>query len=196
MYITGGIYKSRKLITLNNRYLRPTSNKVRQSLFNVIIHRFSFYDWNTESNILDAFAGSGIVALEAISRGIKEATLIEEDKDICNQIHYNIDNLLPRKSINIVNDSFFNTNFNQSKFKLFFFDPPFFKNYCNLAIEKVFDEKLYLKDSLIVCETEKDYKFNENLDKYIISKKVYGKIKISFFYNLGSSKKTFNVLKR
>ena len=72
MVVTGGTFRSRKIVTINSNHLRPTSNKVRQSIFNVLVHKFNFNSWKADEAMLDAFAGSGAVTIEAISRGIKK----------------------------------------------------------------------------------------------------------------------------
>ena len=180
MNITGGKFKSRKIDTIKNNLLRPTTNKLRQSIFNILIHRFDFCTWNTQSNMLDPFSGSGSVSLEAISRGIRKATLIEKNKFIYKLICDNLKKLKLSESTNVINKDFFDIKDFQEKFKLFFFDPPYYKNYCNLSIEKILDEKIYISNAIIICETEKGYKFLSAYKKFFLIKKVYGNLQISF----------------
>ena len=77
--ITGGTLNSRLLTFINDDSLKPTKSYIRQSIFNVIkIHR--------DMICLDLFCGSGILSAEAISRGAKKSTLIENNLNTCKQI--------------------------------------------------------------------------------------------------------------
>ena len=180
MLITGGKFKSRKISTIRNNIVRPTSNKVRQSIFNVLIHRFEFNNWRYRNQMLDAFAGSGIISFESISRNIRKSTLIEEDDVVYKNILINVRELNLEDKVTIFNKSFFDIISFDTKFKLFYLDPPYYKNLCNTSLEKIFDEKLYKKKAIIVCETEKSFKFNLSFKKYLIFNKIYGSIKISY----------------
>ena len=66
-------------MTIKNKNLRPTSNKIRQAIFNVLTHKLDLDSWKEKSFMLDAFAGTGIVSFEAISRGLFSTTLVEKD---------------------------------------------------------------------------------------------------------------------
>ena len=76
MQITGGYLKSRKIDSPRTSNVRPTLSQVRESIFSVL---FSMMDFEGRS-FLDAFAGSGIMGFEALSRGFGQAAFIEKDK--------------------------------------------------------------------------------------------------------------------
>ena len=67
MIITSGILKFKKIKSIKNKNLRPTSNKIRQAIFNVLTHKLDLDSWKEKSFMLDAFAGTGIVSFEAIA---------------------------------------------------------------------------------------------------------------------------------
>ena len=75
MRIVGGIYKGRTLLEFKGQEIRPTSDMVRESLFNIL--QFKIVD----KSFLDVFAGTGAVGIEAISRGAKKALLNDYSKD-------------------------------------------------------------------------------------------------------------------
>ena len=79
MIITTGSLKFKKIKALKNSTLRPTSNKVRQAIFNILRHKLKMDEWKQTAFMLDAFAGTGAVSFEALSRGVSESTLIEKD---------------------------------------------------------------------------------------------------------------------
>ena len=82
MIITTGIYKFKKIHTLKSHKLRPTSNKIRNAIFNILVNKYTMSSWSEKAHLLDAFAGSGIVAIEGLSRNINKVTLIEADSTV------------------------------------------------------------------------------------------------------------------
>src|SRR4051812_33686826 len=85
MRIISGKYKSRKLLAPKGDMTRPTSDRARESLFNVLNNLIEFED----SVVLDLFAGSGAFAFEALSRGAKEVLLVEKDRRASEAINAN-----------------------------------------------------------------------------------------------------------
>ena len=75
--------------------------------------------------MLDAFAGTGIVSFEAISRGIYHSTLIEKDMEIYDTLLDNIKNLNINNNTNTINENFFNLKSLPYKYNLVFLDPPY-----------------------------------------------------------------------
>ena len=66
MIITTGIYKFKKIHTLKSHKLRPTSNKIRNAVFNILVNKYIMSSWSAKAHLLDAFSGSGIVAIEGL----------------------------------------------------------------------------------------------------------------------------------
>ena len=122
MRITSGKYKSR--IITGPKGIRPTQGKVRKALFDILgyIEGLSF---------LELFAGSGAVGLEAISRGVKDLTLVEYNRDCLMAIKKNIESLkvksctLYPKEVNQAIKALYNQG---KKFDIIFMDPPYYKN--------------------------------------------------------------------
>lgn len=179
MRVLSGNLKSKRIDSLEIKNLRPTSSRVRQSIFNILLHRFNWLERLNYISILEPFAGTGSVSLEAISRGANKATLIEKDKSIFMSLKENIKKLNLQQSIEIKNIDFFKVN-DLKKYNFFFLDPPYYKNLANLALEKIFDEKLILENSIILCETEKNYRFLNKLNNKVCFIRYYGKLKLSF----------------
>ena len=91
MRIVGGCFKGRELRSFSstkNASLRPTSDRVKESVFNILTHKFkvNFYG----INVLDLFAGTGSLGLEALSRGAKAVTFVERDNFACSIILDNV----------------------------------------------------------------------------------------------------------
>tara|TARA_B100001989_G_C24380769_1_gene384177 strand:- start:93 stop:647 length:555 start_codon:yes stop_codon:yes gene_type:complete len=181
MKINTGIYKFKNILTPKNNKLRPTSNKVRNAVFNILINKYMMTDWSSNAHLLDAFCGSGIITIEALSRNIKRATSIESDTFIFKSIQKNIEELNLTEKVKLINNDFFNTNLTKNEFSIVYLDPPYLSNHTNLAIKKILDEKALKKDAIIVSETNKNYKYDQYLHKYITTQKKYGNTSISFF---------------
>ena len=180
MIITTGIYKFKKIHTLKSHKLRPTSNKIRNAIFNILVNKYIMNTWSAKAHLLDAFSGSGIVAIEGLSRNINKVTLIEADSTVFEYLKKNIETLDLKKKVNLINDDFFNTRLTKNEYFLVYLDPPYLKNFTNLAIKKILDEKALKKGAIIVSETDKNYKYDKYLNQYISTQKKYGNTLITF----------------
>ena len=180
MKITTGIYKFKKIHTLKSNKLRPTSNKIRNAVFNILVNKYMMSTWSTKAHLLDAFSGSGIIAIEGLSRNINKATLIEADSAIFENLQKNVEELNLKKKVNLINDDFFNISLTKNEFFIVYLDPPYLKNFTNLAIKKILDERALKKGAIIISETYKNYKYDEDLNQYISTQKKYGNTLITF----------------
>lgn len=153
--IIGGKWRRQKLAFANIVELRPTPDRVRETVFNWL----SFDIVNKKT--LDLFAGSGSLSFEALSRGAKHAVLIEKSKKQCdflltNKKILNIDN------IDIINQDALDYLKNaKNKFDIIFLDPPFAKNLITTTLKELTDKRLILKQAKIYLETE--YKITHDL---------------------------------
>lgn len=96
--VISGQFKNRRIPVINKKELRPTTDQMRETLFNWLYKNIE------KSNCLDCFSGSGALAIEAISRKAKTVTLLEIDKNLINQIKNTI------KKINISKIKIIHTN--------------------------------------------------------------------------------------
>ena len=181
MKITTGIYKFKKIHALKSHKLRPTSNKIRNAVFNILVNKYMMSSWSTKAHLLDAFSGSGIIAIEGLSRSINKATLIEADGAIFENLQKNVEELNIKKKVNLINGDFFNTSLTKNEYFIVYLDPPYLKNFTNLAIKKILDEKALKKGAIIVSETNKNYKYDKYLNQYLSTQKKYGNTLITFF---------------
>ena len=115
MKITTGIYKFKKIYIQKGHKVRPTSNKIRNAVFNILINKYMMSNWSAKAHLLDAFSGSGIVAIEGLSRKINKATLIEADSNIYENLQKNIEALDLKKKVNLINNDFFNTSLTKNE---------------------------------------------------------------------------------
>ncbi|MDM8568193.1 16S rRNA (guanine(966)-N(2))-methyltransferase RsmD [Thiotrichales bacterium HSG1] len=147
--IIAGQWRGRKLIVLDKPNLRPTPNRLRETLFN----------WLTPhlpgSKCLDVFAGSGALGIEAASRGAKWVLLVEKEIDIAKNLHQHLITL-NSKNINVkqIDAVKFLQKESPEMFDIIFLDPPFEQNLlipcCNLL------ELCLNKPAHIYLETNKN----------------------------------------
>jgi 16S rRNA (guanine966-N2)-methyltransferase len=92
MRIIAGTHRGRRIAAPKGRETRPTSDRVRENAFNLI-------GPVDDAEVLDLFAGSGAMGLEALSRGAAHATFVEQDRDACKVIGENLDHLGLRATV-------------------------------------------------------------------------------------------------
>ena len=159
--IISGDFRGRKFSFPEVDGLRPTSGKIRETLFNWL--QFDILN----KTVLDPFAGSGALSLEAISRGAKEVYVIEKDRKVYEKLKSNF-NFLDRDQYTIINEDAMTHLATPSKqsFDLVFLDPPFAKNLLLETIEKLLNNHYINSHSQIYIESE--YKITEdNLNSII-----------------------------
>jgi 16S rRNA (guanine966-N2)-methyltransferase len=91
MRIVGGKFRGRTLAGPNSNAIRPTSDRLRESIFNILVHAYG--DPITDARVMDLFAGTGALGLEALSRGAKFALFVEESVEARGIIRQNIETL-------------------------------------------------------------------------------------------------------
>ena len=132
MKVIAGKYKGRTINTINNRSTRPMLGVAREGIFNSL--QFSFEN----SEVLDLFAGSGSMGIEALSRGAKYVTFIDNSIDCINQIKKNLKEY--EKDYSVINLDV--TNYISeiiNSYNIIFYDPPFeyLSEKVNLDIEEL-----------------------------------------------------------
>lgn len=145
--IIGGLYKGKKIKVLNVDDLRPTSNRLRESLFNVL--QFDIKG----AKCLDAFAGSGALGIEALSRGAEETIFIEKDLKAYQQLQKTLQGLKTTHAKLIHQDTCAFLESCQQKFDVIFIDPPFQLDLWKECIERITQKQLLNPQGLIYLES-------------------------------------------
>ena len=177
MRIISGACRGRKLVQIQGTDIRPTSDRVREALFNIIGPGIR------GKRVLDMFAGTGALGIEALSRGAESAVFLEAAQSSCNVIKRNIDLCKMADHARIICHDLINASlpvFHQP-FDLIFMDPPYSKGYPGQVLGKSgFFELLAPGAILIVEQSAKeslDYPVN-SLDKYL--EKKYSRTTLTF----------------
>jgi 16S rRNA (guanine966-N2)-methyltransferase len=147
--IISGQYRGRKLPVLMAEGLRPTTDRVKETVFNWLM------PYIQDATCLDCFAGSGGLGFEAMSRGASSVTLVELNKSAAQQLKAN-QTLLNAERMQVVQQNALDfLQKNQQSFSLVFIDPPFRKGLAQQSAE-LLAEKGLTDDALIYVEMEAD----------------------------------------
>lgn len=182
MRIIGGKYKGRRLQSPLSSHIRPTSDRLRESLFNMIMHG-PYPDING-ARVLDMFAGTGAFGLEALSRGAAHVTFLDKDPCSIKIIRQNVSMLNVAELTTIECSDATRSPTNTGCYEIIFLDPPYDKNLIAPALEVLQLHSLINEDSLVIveCSNNEDIVLNGFLE--IFSEKIF---KINRVYFLKKS---------
>ena len=136
MNITGGKYNGQKIIAPDENITRPTLSKIRMSVFNTLYSMINFEG----ASFLDMYAGSGIMGLEALSRGFGETVEIEKNKKIFETIKSNYKKYEKECTFKLINSDSIKTCSNMDKiFDVVYIDPPYFNQIYEQSLAAVKD---------------------------------------------------------
>ncbi|GAA0734750.1 16S rRNA (guanine(966)-N(2))-methyltransferase RsmD [Clostridium oceanicum] len=180
MRIISGSARGRKILSPESRVTRPTLDRIKESIFNIIQNRVY------GSKVLDVFAGTGSLGLEAASRGAEFSYLIDRSPETYPLLRKNIENLKFEdicKSFNM--DSYEGLKeFSRRNivFDLIFVDPPYAKEMIPPAIKIIEEEGLLQKNGLIVSKIDSKEEIYEGSEKIkLVRHKKYGNTTICFY---------------
>ena len=183
MRIISGFLKGKKMFFLKSLVTRPLRDFVKESTFNIIKHSNLIKFSLEHSNVLDLYSGVGSFGIECISRGVRNVTFVEKDKEALNALKNNIESLkIKTKSIVIESKiaSFLSKNKKKIKYEIIFFDPPFAESYFIEELKIIKKLDIYSTNHLIIIHREENTedKLSELLNILMIKK--YGRSKIIF----------------
>ena len=167
MNITGGKFKGQKIAVPDEKITRPTLSKVRMSVFNTLQSIIEFEG----SSFLDMFSGSGVMALEALSRGFTNVTAIEKHPKAAAVIRSNFSKFSPAPNL-ITGDRLKILPKLNRNFDIIYIDPPYFSGVYETALDAV---KNFA--DIVILEHVIDVEIN-NFE--LIKQKKYGDKYISF----------------
>ncbi|SKA92313.1 16S rRNA (guanine(966)-N(2))-methyltransferase RsmD [Caloramator quimbayensis] len=180
MRIITGIAKGRKIKVPEGNNTRPTLDRVKESIFNIVNNRIP------DSFILDLFAGSGNLGLECISRGSKSCIFCEKNKTAFSYLKENVINLGFNSNCELYNhDAFFvlkKCAQRNLKFDIIFLDPPYGRNLIIESLKNIDCYNLLDTNGIIITEYDENDIIPDKIGhftKYRTEK--YGRVRISFW---------------
>ena len=152
MRVISGVAKGQKLISPKGLDTRPTSDRVKEALFNIVSSRV------LEARVLDLYAGSGALGIEALSRGARRAVFVDSSAKAVDAIHKNLSKTaLSKKAmvLEMTTQNFLKNFISQSEqFELIFLDPPYKigSNVLNSIFKELVASNIINNDGLVVLE--------------------------------------------
>lgn len=178
MRIIGGKYRSRVLAEFSGEDVRPTSDRAKESLFNILALKMQ------GARVLDLFAGSGSLGLESLSRGAKEVVFNDFSKDSLAIVKKNLTALkipVNGEETKVTQSDYLSCiSVMRGKFDIIFLDPPYRFGYGQKALEMIAQRGLLSENGIAVYERDRAFEGEiDGLEKY--DERKYGKTFITFF---------------
>ena len=189
MRIISGKAKGTKLYTLEGTNTRPTLDRVKESIFNIIQNDIE------DAEILDLFAGSGAIGLEFLSRGARNAVLCDKSKDATEIIKRNVQKTHMEEKTQILNLDF-ETCLDKVKnrqFDIIYIDPPYVTKYILKSIEKIIAQGNLKKEGIMILETDDEQRILREIESEevrIVDKRKYGRARRDFAYTAYKRRRT------
>lgn len=176
MRVITGIARGRRLVTPEGDDVRPTTDKVKEAIFSAVQFRLE------DAYVLDLFAGSGQMGIEALSRGAKRAIFVDNSRKSLNCINENLHNTkLDKFSEVISRDSFDYIRLTARRFDIIILDPPYRHGYINELLPLAADK--LLPGGCIICEYEADADVPDAPENTFLKKTYkYGRINVSIYF--------------
>ena len=181
MRVISGTARGTKLNSIDSLATRPTLDRVKESLFNIIRDKIE------DSTVLDLFAGSGAIGIEFLSRGAKEAVFCEKSHKATQMIYKNIE-----KTRFINKSKVYEQDYKKcldelkkenKKIDVVFIDPPYKEDLAVKAVEKIISLDLLNKNGIIIVETDEDKRDLKELEKIpveVYDLRKYGRVYLIF----------------
>ncbi len=176
MRIISGIRRGHKLHDFQGQDVRPTTDRVKEAIFNLI------QGYIPQSRVLDMFAGSGALSFEALSRGAEFSVLIDCDRRSVELIKKNI-NELKFNDICIVKEMscMDYAKISNESFDIIFLDPPYNKGFIEPVLNLISENELLSRDGIIVLESDNtDFK-SDFCGLRMIKQRRYGRTFVTIY---------------
>lgn len=177
MRIVGGKWRGKKLLSPKDNHTRPTADRHRESLFNMLDH---LVDWS-DLSVLDAFAGTGALGIEALSRGAAHATFIENHRFAIPVLEQNMH--IADTSCTTLIKRCITSFIPPTPFDLIFLDPPYYENLAADALQQA--TQWIHGASIIVLESDPKNVPNTPDTLKVLKEKVYKHTGFYFYTALG-----------
>lgn len=176
MRIISGSKRGRKLISFEGESIRPTTDRVKESMFNLIC------DYVYDSSVLDLFGGSGALALEALSRGAANAVLVDVDKRSLDVIKKNIELTgfsENAKTVEMRAELFLERT--KEKFDMIFLDPPYNRGFIAPIVNAIVQRNVLKEDGIVILESDFGDEHGEFDGLEMLKQRKYGRTYITVY---------------
>lgn len=170
MKITSGIYKGSKIKAPDEKIVRPTLSQMREAIFNTL---YSIIDFEGKV-FLDMFAGSGIIGLEALSRGFERVVAMEQNIKVARVLKENYENIKLKPNL-IIGDSLKKCAKLDEQFDVIYIDPPYFSGVYEKCLKTIKQNSLLNDKGIVILEHANEVGWKDIGFKLIKQKKYSNK---------------------
>ena len=181
MRVISGKAKGTKLYSIESKKTRPTLDRVKESLFNILQNRLQ------DANVLDLFSGSGAIGIEFLSRGAKCAYMCDKSYDAIEIARKNIIKTKLLENAKLINKDYIkcleDLKKQNIKFDIVFLDPPYETEFAIEACKKIIQFDLLEKEAIIIIETDQENREKsklKDLDIEVYDCRKYGRVCLIF----------------
>lgn len=176
MRIISGSRRGHKLLEFSGQDVRPTTDRVKESIFNII------QGFVPDARVLDMFCGSGALSFEALSRGAADAVCLDIDARSIDIIRKNAAALKFEDKCEILNISCFDyISRNKRKFDIIFLDPPYNKGFIEPVLEMIVKENVLSDDGIVMLESDSTDFHSEIEGLTVYRQRRYGRTYITVY---------------
>lgn len=177
--VISGSARGLKLNTPGDDRVRPTTDRVKESMFNIV------QDWVYDSQVLDLFAGSGALGIEALSRGASQAVFCDNSLDSIKIIKSNIEKARVVDRSQIVSGDFKrclrDMEAKNQSFDMIFVDPPYYKGLFEEVLDIIRSCKILKKDGIVIVEHDAKKPIGQVEGLGVYKEKKYGITMLTFY---------------
>ena len=172
MRVITGTARGRRLKEPSNMDIRPTTDQVKEALFNII-------QFDVEGRkVLDLFAGTGQLGIEALSRGAKSVTFVDESNDAIKIVRENLEHC--KLTGDVVRGDSIGYLSRCGKFDLILLDPPYATDLMEKALQSIVKFDILSEGGIIICETSAEKTIEALEPPYFVGKDYkYGKVRLT-----------------
>jgi 16S rRNA (guanine966-N2)-methyltransferase len=179
--IIAGAWRGRSIEVPPGKDIRPTSDRVREALFNRLAHAFADQGFQLHgARIVDVFAGTGALGLEALSRGAAQAVLLDRNPQAIALLKRNVAKLGAEDRATIMNADGTNLPRAATACNLAFLDPPYGENLVTPALQSLARQGWLASGALVTVETDEAETVAEAADYARLDRRSYGRVAITF----------------
>mgnify|MGYP000983630829 FL=1 len=177
--VISGRARGLKLNTPGDDRVRPTTDRVKESMFNIV------QDWVYDSQVLDLFAGSGALGIEALSRGASQAVFCDNSLDSIKIIKSNIEKARVVDRSQIVSGDFKrclrDMEAKNQSFDMIFVDPPYYEGLFEEVLDTIRSYKILKKDGIVIVEHDAKKPIGQVEGLEVYKEKKYGITMLTFY---------------
>ncbi len=174
MRVISGTVRGKRLKEPSDYSIRPTTDKVKESIFNII-------QFDIEGrNVLDLFAGTGQLGIECLSRGAASVTFVDQSKEAISIVKQNLKTC--GLEARVVQDDSIAFLSRGAKYDIIILDPPYATNLLDKALEIINSVDILSEGGIIMCESAREKHMPELKSPYFMRKEYnYGKVKLTTY---------------